>query len=69
MPSSPRFLPMYSAVLAIIGVATLVFETGAYSGLTRYFHEASQHGARGTFYRNMQVGWCDRRAALRPVCS
>ena len=50
----PPLFAQYAAVLAIINLATFVFETGAYSGLTRYFHEASQQGARGTFYRRMQ---------------
>jgi O-antigen/teichoic acid export membrane protein len=50
----PALFAEYSAVLAIVGLATFVFEIGANSGLTRYLHEASQHGARGTFYRAMQ---------------
>lgn len=44
----------YGAVLAIVGVATLVFEAGANSGLTRYLTEAAGPGARGTFYLRMQ---------------
>ncbi|MGH9257332.1 MAG: lipopolysaccharide biosynthesis protein [Vicinamibacterales bacterium] len=55
----------YSTVLAIIAVTTFVFESGANSGLTRYFHESSQHGARGTFYRRMQ----GRRAIGALLCS
>ena len=45
----------YGAVLAMIGLATLVFEAGANSGLTRYLAEAAQQQARGTFYRKMQL--------------
>ncbi|MEA3213639.1 MAG: hypothetical protein QOE70_6696 [Chthoniobacter sp.] len=44
----------YGAVLAMIGLATLLFEAGANSGLTRYLAEAGQQQARGTFYRRMQ---------------
>lgn len=44
----------FGAVIAMIGVATLVFEAGANSGLTRYLAEASKQDARGTFYRRMQ---------------
>ncbi len=44
----------YGAVVAMIGLATLVFEAGANSGLTRYLAEAAQQHARGTFYRRMQ---------------
>jgi O-antigen/teichoic acid export membrane protein len=44
----------YAAVLAMISLATLIFEAGANSGLTRYLTEASQQNARGTFYRCMQ---------------
>jgi glycosyltransferase involved in cell wall biosynthesis len=51
----PRELfAQYAAVLAIVGVATLVFEAGANSGLTRYLREASECGATGTFYLRMQ---------------
>jgi len=51
----PRELfAQYAAVLAIVGVATLVFEGGANSGLTRYLREASECGATGTFYLRMQ---------------
>ena len=58
----PRELfAQYAAVLAIVGVATLVFEAGANSGLTRYLREASEFGAAGTFYLRMQ-----RSAAPRP---
>ncbi len=53
MPST--LFAEYGAVLAMIGLATLVFEAGANSGLTRYLTEASQLGARGTFYRRMQA--------------
>lgn len=50
----PRELfAQYAAVLAIVGVATLVFEAGANSGLTRYLREASDCGATGTFYLRM----------------
>jgi len=45
----------YGAVIAMIGVATLVFEAGANSGLTRYLADASRQAARGTFYRRMQL--------------
>jgi O-antigen/teichoic acid export membrane protein len=44
----------YSAVLAIIAVATFIFEAGANSGLTRYLREASDNRATGTFYLRMQ---------------
>lgn len=51
----PRELfAQYAAVLAIIGVATLLFEAGANSGLTRYLREAAERKARGTFYLRMQ---------------
>jgi O-antigen/teichoic acid export membrane protein len=51
----PRELfAQYAAILAIVGVATLVFEAGANSGLTRYLREASECGATGTFYLRMQ---------------
>ena len=51
----PRELfAQYAAVLAIVGVATLVFEAGANSGLTRYLREASECGVAGTFYLRMQ---------------
>lgn len=58
----PLLFAEYSAVLAIIGVTTFVFEAGANSGLTRYFHDASRIGARGTFFLRMQ-----RRRALAAV--
>jgi len=61
---SPRLYAQYAAVLAIIGLATLVFEAGANSGLTRYLSEAAQLGARGTFYRRMQF----RRWIAALVC-
>lgn len=51
---TPELYAQYAAVLAIIWLATLVFEAGANSGLTRYLAEASRLGARGTFYRAMQ---------------
>lgn len=51
---SPSLYAEFGAVLAIIGVTTLVFEAGANSGLTRYFAEAARQQARGTFYRLMQ---------------
>ncbi len=44
----------YGAVIAMIALATLVFEAGANSGLTRYLNEAGEQHARGTFYRRMQ---------------
>src|SRR5207302_2596776 len=44
----------YAAVLAMIWFATLVFEAGANSGLTRYMAEAGRDGARGSFYRALQ---------------
>lgn len=44
----------YGAVIAMIGLATLVFEVGANSGLTRYLKEAGDQHARGTFYVRMQ---------------
>ncbi|HEX8680358.1 MAG TPA: oligosaccharide flippase family protein, partial [Chthoniobacterales bacterium] len=55
----------YGAVLAIIGVATLVFEAGANSGLTRYLREAADRKARGTFYIRMQR----RRALAAAACA
>ena len=56
MPSS--LYGEYGAVLAIISLATLVFEAGANSGLTRYVNEAAQRQARGTFYlRMLQRRW------------
>ena len=51
----PGLYAEYGAVLAMIGLATLVFEAGANSGLTRYLAEAGQKSARGTFYRRMQI--------------
>ena len=51
---TPGLYAEYGAVIAIIVVATLVFEAGANSGLTRYLAEAAQQHARGTFYRRMQ---------------
>lgn len=62
---APALFAEYSAVLAIIGLATFVFEIGANSGLTRYLHEASQLGARGTFYGAMQR----RRFAAAALCA
>ena len=50
----PGLYAEYGAVLAMIGVATLVFEAGANSGLTRYLTEAGKLYARGTFYARMQ---------------
>ena len=44
----------YGAVIAMIGLTTLVFEAGANSGLTRYLADAAHQNARGTFYRQMQ---------------
>ena len=44
----------YAAVLAMIGVTTLIFEAGANSGLTRYLAEAGRRNARGTFFLRMQ---------------
>ena len=55
----------YAAVLAMIGVATLIFEAGANSGLTRYLAEAGKNGARGTFYRRMQR----RRWLAAAICA
>ena len=46
----PELFAQYAAVVAIIGVATLVFEAGANSGLTRYLREALESRAAGTFY-------------------
>lgn len=60
----PGLYAQYAAVLAIIGLATLVFEAGANSGLTRYLSEAAQLCARGTFYLRMQF----RRALAALVC-
>lgn len=62
---SPEVFAQYSAVLAIIGVATLVFEAGANSGLTRYLREAGEQNARGTFFRKMQA----RRALAAVGCA
>jgi len=62
----PRELfAQYAAVLAIVAVATLVFEAGANSGLTRYLREASEHGAAGTFYLRMQR----RRWVAAVICA
>jgi O-antigen/teichoic acid export membrane protein len=62
----PRELfAQYAAVLAIVGVATLVFEAGANSGLTRYLREASECGATGTFYLRMQ----HRRWGAAIICA
>ena len=62
----PRELfAQYAAVLAIVGVATLVFEAGANSGLTRYLREASEFGAAGTFYLRMQR----RRLVSAIICA
>lgn len=44
----------YGAVIAMMGLAMLVFEAGANSGLTRYLAEAEKLRARGTFYWKMQ---------------
>jgi O-antigen/teichoic acid export membrane protein len=60
----PGLYAQYAAVLAIIGLATLVFEAGANSGLTRYLNEAARQDARGTFYRRMQF----RRWIAALVC-
>ena len=61
----PGLYAEYGAVLAMIGVATLVFEAGANSGLTRYLAEAAQQHARGTFYRRMQ----SRRWLAAALCA
>ena len=50
----PELFAQYAAVLAIIAVATLLFEAGANSGLTRYLCEAGRRQASGTFYLLMQ---------------
>jgi hypothetical protein len=50
----PQVYAQYSAVLAIVAMATLVFEAGANSGLTRYLPEAAEQHARGSFYRRMR---------------
>ena len=60
----PELFAEYSAVLAMVWLATLVFEAGANSGLTRYLAEAAKSGARGTFYRRMQR----RRWLVALVC-
>ena len=44
----------YAAVMAMIGLTTLIFEAGANSGLTRYLAEAGRRNARGTFFLRMQ---------------
>jgi len=61
----PALYAEYCAVLAIIGLATFVFEIGANSGLTRYLHDAALCGARGTFYRAMQR----RRLLAAALCA
>lgn len=61
----PGLYAEYGAVLAMIGVATLVFEAGANSGLTRYLADAGNLGARGTFYVRMQ----SRRWLAAGACS
>ncbi|HEV7867440.1 MAG TPA: oligosaccharide flippase family protein [Chthoniobacteraceae bacterium] len=50
----PQLFAQFSAVMAIAGVATLLFEAGANSGLTRYLNEAAGQQASGTFYLQMQ---------------
>lgn len=50
----PALYAEYAAVIAIIGLATFVFEAGGNSGLTRYLATAADLQARGTFYRRMQ---------------
>ena len=60
----PELFAQYAAVLAMIGVATLVFEAGANSGLTRYLDEARRQHASGTFYLRMQR----RRLLATLVC-
>ncbi len=55
----------YGAVIAIIGLTTLVFEAGANSGLTRYLADAARQHARGTFYRKMQT----RRWLAAALCT
>ncbi len=61
----PSLYAEYGAVMALIGLATLVFEAGANSGLTRYLAEAAQQQARGTFYRKMQL----RRGLAAVLCA
>jgi len=51
---APALYAEYAAVIAIIGLATFVFEAGGNSGLTRYLATAADLQARGTFYRRMQ---------------
>jgi O-antigen/teichoic acid export membrane protein len=50
----PELFAEYAAAIGLIALASLVFEAGANSGLTRYLAEAEKQGARGTFYRRMQ---------------
>ena len=50
---APALFAEYSAVIGIVSLATLVFEAGANSGLTRYLSEAGRDHARGTFFRRM----------------
>ncbi|MEI6349706.1 MAG: oligosaccharide flippase family protein [Verrucomicrobiota bacterium] len=50
---APALFAEYSAVIGIVTLATLVFEAGANSGLTRYMSEAERAHARGTFFRRM----------------
>ena len=50
----PELFAQYAATLGLVSLATLVFEAGANSGLTRYLADAAQQHARGTFYRQMQ---------------
>jgi len=50
---APALYAQYAAVLAMISLATLIFDAGANSGLTRYLAEAGRLQARGTFYFSM----------------
>ena len=51
---APALYAEYAAVIAIIGLATFVFEAGGNSGLTRYLATAADLQARGTVDRRLQ---------------
>lgn len=51
---SRELYAQYATLLAMIGLATLLFEAGANSGLTRYMKEAAEAKARATFYLGMR---------------
>lgn len=44
----------YATITAMVSIATLLFEAGANSGLTRYLADAAKEEARATFYLGMK---------------